>query len=79
MSGAADSRAGQDAADLRVGGQLGTACSWRPVFALAAAIAASEHLATPAILPTTPGREDGREAGDLLFAVFAGEAHVKGE
>src|SRR5262245_18766727 len=36
-------------------GQLGEACSSLPVFDLAMAREASEHLPTPAILPVTPG------------------------
>src|SRR5829696_8852952 len=45
-------------------GQLGSASSALPVLALAASIAASGHLPTPASLPSTPG---GRIAENLVM------------
>ncbi len=46
-------------------GQLGEASSWRPVFALAIAIAESGHLETPAKEPSSPG---GRIEENLVMS-----------
>ena len=46
---------------------------------LAAASAASGQTATPGELADQAGRQLDREVGELLFAVVAGEAEVKGE
>ena len=75
----ADAGAAVDRADLRVEpGRRGSASSARPVFAFAAAIWASGQLADAGELAEHAGRQGGVEAGQVLVAVAAGEAHVEG-
>ena len=45
---------------------------------MAEAIWASEHCCTPASFAAAPGGQAGREAGQVLVAVVAGQAHLEG-